>query len=212
VAYIYPEQAFKSGEVMDSRDFNRNAGQYAAEISQIDRDNLQVAAITDANLEAMSITSGGLSATKMVVSGPCNRFYRWISDTTQAISDVSVSFAAIDNLGGTISTLDSVLVVELSLGLEVDGMSDFPDDADHNHYQVYLYVDGVTVDTTGSLGALADYNTIYLCGSTPVGAGDHTVTAKIRAWAYDPATDVFEEFTDTVNIYERELIVRELRR
>lgn len=215
MAYIYPEQAFKSGEVMDPRDFNRNAAQYASEISQLDRDNIQADAVTSAKLAPMSITSGGVSASKMIMNGPCNRFSRWISDSTQTISDPTAVLVEIDNIGGTISTLDSVLVVELSLTLNVVfGSTTDPtvSTADRNHFQVYLEVDGIQIETTGELACATTYATIYLCGSIPVGAGDHSVKARIRGWGYLPETDVPQEFDGTISINERELIVREKRR
>jgi hypothetical protein len=213
VAYIYPEQHFKSGEAMDPRDFNRNAGQYASEMSQLDRDNLQTASVTSAKLKDFVYTEhSSASPVKRSWIGPCNAFTVWQTGDTQTISDVEMSLIEIDQLGGTISTLDSVLVVELSMTLNATLDSVSTATVDHHHFQVYLEVDGIRIDTTGEVACFAAKNTVYLCGSVPVGAGDHSIKTRIRGWAYDPNTDVAEEFNGSIELQHRELFVREKRR
>ena len=218
MAWVYVEQFFKGGEIQDPRDFNKNMQTPVAEMAQLDRDNLQAGIVTNAKIVASTIA---VSGNKTTFTGQFNKITFWEATASTTI-DLNASMNAGENiadLGGSITTLDSSLIIDLSLGYEWNGTGRTGGGAagagdDMNRLLFQILVDDLVVADSGELSGSWLERCLQLYAQTPVGAGSHTIRAQVRGfWRDDSiATPVMENALHNLLITDRSLLVREVRR
>ena len=210
MAWTYLEQTIAGGEIQDPRDFNENMQAYVAEMAQLDRDNLKAAVITGAKLVAPTLATAG---NKYTFTGQFNKITFWEKTTTDTVTlgtDMNAGIFVAD-LGGSFTTGDASLIIDLSLAYAWSGAAGAADDENRVIFQLLL--DSIVIAETGELPGAYFQDIVQLYAQVAVGAGTHDVRAQVRGFLRnDAAGTPMELATHNVDITDRSLLVREVKR
>lgn len=196
----------KAGDLITPREFMENVGELYSEWNGgLDSENVAPGAIGAAEVaeDALHKLLWAESETSQAITKPAN---------STSTGFVEIAFANTPGYANTawpesIATLDSILeitadgtytmatsavgmVVQVSFALLVDD-------------QVVTMTEGNDEDTAAGGGEI---NSFAICTVVPVGAGNHRIALVAMVTAEDGTN------AQTVTIYERSLVVREVRR
>jgi|TARA_Y100000310_G_scaffold123016_1_gene121769 hypothetical protein len=187
MSFRYRQRWFEGGDALDPRDLNLNHAEYADELNgYLDRDNFPADFITSDMLDAKA----------------CNEFFTSNVIAGVALSSDTPAWQRYDSSGADIHsvsadlTSDALLMCEWSgswyWSYDIDtidnklpdttlGSGNFLRDPTDCLIRARMLVDGTVVAESGFSSARRQWDTAYLVGAAPAGAGLHAVNLEFQA-------------------------------
>lgn len=186
MAWVYAEQYFRTGEVADPRDFQRNVNRLAGEMNgHWDRDNTPRGTLTSAKLAVKALMATGSNPNQYVAGAPIQTLTAPLASVWTTIDPLTTT-AAVGDCG--LKAIGTVLFQFTGVGaITYNDKLDFR-----------LLVDGNEVAKSGWYTWGRGWNSCRLAGLSSAPAGTSTLSMQARI-STSPYT-LIDDITNGVNL------------